>query len=141
MARRQINLHSIEKYSLESDKKPPKTVFILGPIDAPLMAAIDDEQTFYKFDRARPDAETGMVIRLNQRYVEFVRYGLKGWENYQDAEGKVIDYASQEYAVDGVGIRLGLKDALLRAMSLEDIAELAGRIKILNKLTKEQEKN
>ena len=141
MARHQINLHSTEKYSLESDTEEPRTVFILGPIDAPLMAAIDDDQTVYKFDRAQPDAETGMVLRLNQRHVEFVRFGLKGWENYLDSESKPVQYLTQDYPIDGLGTRTGIKESLLRAMSLEDISKLAGRIKRLNELTREQEKN
>ena len=141
MAVRTFNLHSLETYSLKSDTVEPRTAFQLGPIDAPLMAALEDELMLYKKEHIFRDGDTGVVLRLNQRYVEFVRFGVKGWEHLQDSTGKAVQFATQEYSVDRVGLRTGVKDELLKSFSLEDIAELAQRIQRLNKLSEDQEKN
>jgi len=141
MATRTFNLASVEKYTLTTDKEEPKTVWILGPIDAPLMAALEDDLMLYKKEQVFKDGETGIVLRLNQRYVEFARFGIKGWENLITRDDKPVPYQSQEYVIDRIGVRSGVKDSLLRSLSLEDIAELAQKIQDLNKVSGDQRKN
>jgi len=141
MGFRTTNLQSFEKFTLPTDTVEPKTIWIIGPIDGALMAAIDDGTTLYKVDRSQPESDAGMTVRLNKRFVEAVRYGLKGWENLQDSTGQQLKYESQEYAVDGVGPRPGVKDALLRSIALKAIAVIGARILELNDLPGDARKN
>jgi len=144
MARKIINLNSFEKFTLPDDKEEPRTVWTLGPIDAQLMGSIDDGMLGYKVEKGEPQqqaSEQWISLWMNRRYVEIVRFGLKGWAHFLNDEGEEVPCLTQEYAVDHVGLRTGVQDQLLKVIRLEDIVVLAQRILDLNKLSGESRKN
>lgn len=135
-----LDINITREYSLLDDKDSPKTIFMLGALDAILASYLIDNAIIYK--RPGPDQEpTTDVILLNRwRQLEIVRFGIKGWKHFSTAAGKEATFATKEFEIPNVGKRQGLTDDSLNYLK-PYIAELALEITRDNTISEEEEKN
>jgi hypothetical protein len=117
--------NQIREYSLPDDKEP-KTIFLIGSIDAALIAQISDT-TFTKKN-----------IDVHTRCLLLTQFGLKGWKNFGDEfdESKYIS----DINVPGIGIRKALNADALELVKPYTIA-IGNEIFRLNYLAPDKLKN
>jgi hypothetical protein len=142
-----FDVKETREYILEADRKLPpeqQTIFILGTLDSSLAGHINDASIDFQMNDKGPDREANIQWRRAFRQLQLVRFGLKGWSNLFDRQGKEIRFDPKDhtksYAVSNVGNREGLTD---RALDLIKpyIRELAKQINEANWLDEEEEKN
>jgi hypothetical protein len=138
-----IDITQVRHYILEEDRKSTTpTTFHIGQIDGILMAFIEDDATRFGFSQNQdPNEKADVFISNNERNLNLVRFGMKGWENFGDAKNNLVGFELQEYNVPGVGARKGVKQELLMRFRLEWLAELASQIRENNTVTEEELKN
>lgn len=111
---------------------PDATRFTIGAIDAFVAAYIGDRSLAF----ADGD-ESGRAIaqvRLNEANLEYLRFGLKGWEKFADARGNDVAFATAEKVVMGKKYQVVADDCLARIEG-ELAGWLAGEIKTINTVT------
>ena len=117
--------------SLEDAKQNGATVFEIGSVDADVYAMLTDVASTVEQNT------NGVVIRRNLagKTIAFVRWGLRGWSNFLDADGNEIKFETvkrfhgdKEYAI--------VSDESLNLLSEELLLELGQRIESRNTLTK-----
>jgi hypothetical protein len=127
---------STRKVELSSDPAkgtPEATRFIIGSLSAREMAGIKDKSS--KFDSKGNFSNEG-----NKAALEVVRLGLKGWENFLDADGKEIAFLTEE--VSNINKKTTVAAyASLDRLSFTDLLEIHNHIAGLNTLTEEERKN
>lgn len=133
-----ININDVKEYSLMEDTADDKTVFLIGVIDSLTRSYIDDSH-LQRFGE-RKDMELNDVD-LHDKYVQFVRFGLKGWRNMKDADGKDVEYKSEEKIFPRIGKRIVASDETLQKLDLKWMIEIGLEIVSRNRLTPEQQKN
>ena len=129
-------------YSLKRDTDNP-TVFLLGPLDGALRAHLDDNNIGFSMNQAGGDKLADINWKNNQRNLQIVRFGVRGWENFNDANGKPLECELQSIPVPGIdgGNRKGLTLRSFNLIDPNDYAELANAIMAGNRLTAEESKN
>lgn len=126
-------------YSLTEDVSDPKTVFHLGHLDSALATHLRDSVTDYKLNEQGDRA--GFALNARQTDRDYVRFGVKGWDNLKTADGRIVAPKLKEHAVGGrVGTRRGLADESLDYL-IPYFFELARAIEEGNKLTETETKN
>ena len=147
MAVKAFNIHQTRTYSLKADEGPSKTVFHLGVLDSALSTYLWDSLMAWKRPNNGQDPEgPGSMVVMNkfQRDREVVKFGLKGWDNFQDEKGADIPFDpklhTKSYPVQGVGNRTGLSHIALDLLK-PFLTELAEQIESDNILTEQDEKN
>jgi hypothetical protein len=131
-----INPDAVFEYSLVSDKGDDKTVFQLGTVDSFVRAYIDDSHLNIR----KQDGEYDDVA-VHHKYLEFVRFGLKGWKNFKDASGQEIPFQTEEFNVPRIGKRTIVSDASMKHLDLKWVIELGLSIITNNSLSKDESKN
>ena len=134
-----VNPSYTEDFILPSDlSSSASTVWHIGVLDTLLRVHIDDEHTnitsLLKGVRMS-DAD------MHHKYLDMVRFGLRGWENFKDASGTPIAFMAQPVDVPKVGIRMAVTDECLNRIDIVDVMLIGRRIAAINNLTKEQRKN
>lgn len=114
-----------------SERDPAKgttdaTNFILGTIDVFVMAALGDSMLAFDENGVRS-------IRLNAQRIELVRFGLKGWEKFKDANGNDLAFKTTTRNVLGREYTVAHDDVIAQ-LDLALIAELANEISKDNNL-------
>jgi hypothetical protein len=114
------------------------TEFTLGTLDVFLMASIYDRSSSI----TRDDAEglSGLQTKINATAIDAVRYGLKGWKNFQDAQGNDKPLTFVQRSVLGKQYQ-AVDDECLTFMGIRLIQELGGKIKEASNVTKAEAKN
>jgi len=136
-----VDLNAVREYSLACDTGDDKTVFLLGLLDAPLRAHVDDSSLSYSLNAAAPkDGPADVKMNMNARAIDVVRFGLRGWKNFKDAQGRDVPFDRVSQAVPGVGNRHVVSDISMRALKTEWIRELAGEITGDNTLADDEKK-
>jgi hypothetical protein len=124
-----VDVNAVREYSLKADVGDDKTVFQIGLLDAPLRAHIEDKGLSYSVNATSPrDSPADVKMNLNQRALEVVRFGLRGWKNFKDSQGRDVQFDRVSQAVPGLGNRYVVSDVSLRALEMDWIKELAGEI-------------
>jgi hypothetical protein len=138
-----IDLNSTRPYTLKTDKDVPPTVFHLGYLDPDLEALINDRTTRYEMNNKGKNAQADAVISTNQRDLDIVRFGLRGWDDLFDTMGQPILFETESE-----GTKLGPKKVVSKKCMkvaftgrMWAIRELAAEIVGNNQLTEEEEKN
>lgn len=122
---------------VERDKDISKqTKWILGVIDAVTLAKIDQMDVSYNDSTS----ETKITANILGRELEFVRYGLKGWENFKDKAGKTVSPRFTTISKAGLASQVLHNDSLCKIPN-SVIRELAGEIRKDSALTDEEIKN
>lgn len=146
MAVKAFNINQTRTYSLKRDKGPQKTIFHLGVLDSALSTYLFDMLVAWRRPAGEDPETRGSFVTMNkfQRDREVVKFGLKGWENFQDEGGNLIEFSQKEhtqsYPVPNVGNRHGLTPRALDLLK-PYLTELAEEIEQDNLLTGEDEKN
>lgn len=124
-------------YSLLSDTGPDKTVFKLGTIDAFVRAYLDDTHINIR----KGDTVDINDVAFNHKLLEIVRFGLKGWTNFKDADGKDVPFVTEDIAVPNVGRRMAVSEDSMKHLSFSWVIELAVKINDHNSLKEADLKN
>src|SRR5690348_12318379 len=116
-------------YSLRGDASPEKTTFILGVVDSFARAHIDDTHSLVKQDDGTIES-----MAIANKYIGFVKFGLKGWKNFKDADGKDVEFKTEEVSFPW-GKRTVVSDESIKKLDLSWIIELGLEILVHNKLS------
>jgi hypothetical protein len=89
-----LTLDEVIRYTSKFDEGEKPTIWILGMLDAVLLAQIEDEQLLFSVKEGGEgeEASTQTKLKINERNVELVRHGLKGFEVFCDKDGQEIKY-------------------------------------------------
>jgi hypothetical protein len=135
-----LDISVTREYSLPEDKASPRTIFLLGSLDAVLASYLIDNAIIYKRPGLDQD-QTNDVILLNRwRQLEVVRFGVKGWKHFSTREGKEAPFTTKEFDIANVGKRQGLTDDSLNYLK-PYISQLAFKVTTDNTISEEEEKN
>jgi len=122
----------------ESPRDPAKgtaeaTKFKLGAIPSRIYTMLKDRAATFKADPN--DQSDVLVFHGNTAARDYVKYGLKGFENYGNLEFKTVQerIAGKNYDV--------VADDVLEAIDVETIRELSDQVKQLSDLDGEAVKN
>ena len=118
-----INLLETENYVSKYDNVEPKTVWKIGAIDSEQMPIVMME-------------ETKALITMTMA----VRFGLRGFENFKDAKGRDVVYATEEKVFMG-RLCTVLADSVLKIMPAMLIIELGQQILKIGQLSENEAKN
>lgn len=133
-----INPEVVHDYSLALDDGEQKTIFKLGVIDSFTRAYIDDKYSIRKTIDGKVDLED---VNVHAKYLEFVRFGLRGWVNFKDGLGQDIPFETVEVNLPNIGKRTVASDSSLKRLTLGWIVELGVEILSHNQISQEELKN
>lgn len=127
------------EYSLLEERSAENpTIFVLGSLDTFTRAYIDDlHLTLKRNGSPTPEIHDH---HLHQKYIQFVKFGLKDWRNFLDKEGKEIPLETEEIIIPGVGRRTVVSDKCLKKLLLPWIVELGYEIVSHNRISEEEKK-
>lgn len=123
----------------DTDKESP-TIFKIGVLDSLIMSKISDSLTVYEVDMENPDKNPATRFNYSQRQIEVVRFGLKGWENFKDKQGKDVQFRTKSLNYAGKNYEV-VSDQSLSCLAFMLIQELAEVIFKQNRLSVEERKN
>ena len=132
-----VDIDASQDYIIKCDKdsKEP-TIWKIGNIDSLTLSEIEVTDVTYD----EKNSHTQFKANILGREIELVRNGLKGWSNFNDQEGKPINFTTVSVSRGGK-TKLVVSDMALRRIPTFVIKELAEAIRGLNKLTEEEVKN
>jgi len=123
----------------DPDLKNP-TVFKLGVVDSLTIAKIEDKLTTFSIDSKNPGGSTDAKISSGMREIELLRAGLRGWENFNDRDGKPIPFQTNTQRSSGSAKEVPT-DKTLEYLPTIIAKELANVIYNQNKLDEGERKN
>jgi hypothetical protein len=129
------DISTIKEYSLREDTYDNKTIFQLGQLNIATRAYLDDVYAVEDKDNVIN------TIKLTEKYVEFVRFGLKGWTNFVDKNKVTVEFKTVEKVYPNLGKVTIVSDESLNKLTLYQVIELGGQIIRGNKLTEADLKN
>ena len=133
-----VDPDEVRDYSLTKDTGESKVVFQLGVLDSLLRAYIDDKY----YEVTKEDESVRLTdVQIHAKFVDFVRFGLRGWKNFRDRQGKEVEFAVEEIDVPGVGKRARVKDESLKRLTLGNILELGGQILAMSRVSNQEAKS
>lgn len=136
-----IDLGETIRYVSEHDKDEPKTTWLLGVLDTPIRKQIEDIAFEYEQTPGRPEsAKAKATFNIGKSELEFVAFGLKGFEEFRDKIGKVIYFKTEDRPVQGRVYRV-VANEILRIIPGNIVTELAKKIKEINNVSEDEIKN
>jgi len=135
-----IDTSYVSDYSLLQDTEK-SVVFQLGVLDSILRAYLDDTHQLIK--RNGDDAKDSEIenTALHDKFIQFVKFGLKGWKGLKDKNGNDIEFKTEEVTVPRVGKRQAVTDACINMLDLTWIIELGLKIITNNTVVERDIKN
>lgn len=138
-----INLHKTVEHQLSFDPDfgtDAATTFILGALDSRVMSIIKDKATAIPVS-AFSNAENAVAsLNVNQTNLDIVIFGLKGFKNFQDHDGKQIEFKTTQ-TVLGNKTYTTVLSSIVEMLPEEAISELAGVIMDINNVSETERKN
>jgi hypothetical protein len=137
MAIKALTLSAVQTVESAQDPAagtPDATKFTIGALDAFVSSWINDRML--TFTDSDGDAKSAAQVKLHEANIDTVRFGLKSWENYQDAKGNNVEFKTAKRIVLGKPYVV-VADECLAVMHQELIAELAYKIKRINEVSAE----
>lgn len=132
-------IHPNETFEYISPNDPDKdnpTAWILGTLDSYTLSKLRD----IIVTSSMQNKEQTNPLRLGTFMREIVKFGLKGWKNFLDSEGKEIEYHQDVINSWGRSYQV-VSEKLLDLISQDVLAELSDAIYKGNQLTQEERKN
>jgi len=128
-----VDMKTVIRHVLERDRSLPadqQTTFLLGPMNARERAAMGDKLL------ARHE---GGFVELRQETVNLgvLRAGLRGWENFKDRAGNVLEFKTVS---NGTGHQVPTEE-MLDLIREADRDELVSVITKATELSEDDEKN
>lgn len=114
-----ISPDAVVDYSLVQDTSEDKTIFKIGQIDSITRAYIDDQHYSFK------DLSD---TQIHTKFLDVVRFGLKGWSNFKDKDGFEVEFKTEEKIYPILGKRIIVSDESIKRLSLNSIVELGFKI-------------
>ena len=95
----------------------------------------------YEADPAAPGtAKATTTFNFGAAEIEYVMFGLRGFNNFIDAKGRPIEFKTTPKVVNGQTYHV-LSENILKVIPEAAIKELAAKIKELNSIRDEDVKN
>ena len=140
MAIQAIDLTETQDYVSKYDTGDNKTVWKLGALDSRIKKIIEDVAWEYEANPNSPgDAKAKASFNIGKTELEFVQFGLKGFENFL-GKGRQIYYDTEVKNMNGKAYHV-LKSDILGLIPGDVIKELADKIKEINNVSEEERKN
>lgn len=137
---RPINVGETIKYQLKKDNEDP-TTFIIGVLDSLIKSKLQDLGMVYKYNPEAPkDSVAEARMDIAKQELEFVRFGVKGIENFKDKKGVEIPFKTVKRMVGNTEYQI-VSDETLKYIPLNAIRELAQVISDENKIGEAERKN
>jgi hypothetical protein len=118
---------------------PEATVFTLGTLTARVQVYLRDQATKFKPDPENP-GEVVAEFLPNHSAFETVRFGLKGWANFKDDEGKDVPFNTENQKLGGRDHMVVDEDSM-DFLHGDVIRELAEALNEINTLSEKEVKN
>jgi len=126
------------KSKFDPDKKNENaTVFTLGTLSNRLLSYLQDKATTFK---GTSEENVEASIMNASLAIEVVRYGLKGFVNLQDSEGKPVEFETQRQNVHGMDVR-AVKSSIINVIPKAVVMEMAEELQKRNELSEAESKN
>ena len=138
-----IDLAEVTDYVSKFDKgkKDEQTIWQLGCLDSRIKKSIEDIAWEYEANPNAPsEAKAKASFNIGKTELDFVQFGLKGFKNFRNKQGKEIYYKDETKNVNGKIYHV-LNSDLLGIIPGNIIAELAEKIKEINNVSEEERKN
>jgi hypothetical protein len=118
-----INLNETQDFVSKFDSGEVKTTFKLGAIDSECKPVVM--------------ANEGQTL---ETMTMFVRFGLKGFENFQDSAGKEVKFRTEQKVYRGRAFHV-VADSIIKIIPTAVILELGMEIMKIGELTEQERKN
>jgi len=118
--------------------KPGATVWVIGTLDSYTEGRIKDQLTNY--DISEDKDEPTVRINIHDAAIEACRFGIKGWEKFQDDKGNEIKFETTTTFIKGRKYQV-VKDSTLAQIPSEILMELYRVIKDKNSVSEDETKN
>lgn len=130
------DLNYVEDFSLMEDSGDDKTIFQIGAISTQVRAWIDDTHLIVS-------KETGAIddTMLHDKYIQFVKFGLRGWKNFKDANGTDVPFSTTEQNIPRLGKISVVSNECIDRLQLRQIVEIGLAIITLNQMGADKSKN
>ena len=136
-----LDLNSVIDYVLKTDTEEPKTIWKLGILDTRIRKQLEDVAWEYETDPAQPGSATVKAsFNMGKSEMDFVSFGLKGFEGFTKPDGKQVYFKTEERNVNGKIYHV-VAEEILKIIPGDVIKELAEKIKNINNVDEEERKN
>ncbi len=136
-----LDLSEMIDYVSKLDKDEPKTVWKLGVLDTRIRKQLEDVGLEYEVDPNQPGSGKAKTsLNLCKSELDFVAFGLKGFENFRKADGKQVYFKTDQRGVNGK-VYYVVAEEILKIIPSNIITELATKIRDLNTVSEEEIKN
>ena len=136
MSLKAIDINEVRDFILPEDKENP-TIFKIGVIDSRIRSKIRDETA--TFDDALSSTKINQ-LKIATTGLEYVRFGLKGFENFLDKNDKPIEFKTETIKFAGRTYEV-VAESILNMLSDDVIMALGAEIMKGNKLSEKEIKN
>jgi len=141
MAIKALDLNSMVKYVSKLDTGEPKTEWSLGILDTRIRKQLEDVAWEYETDPSQPgQAKAKASFNLGRSEMDFVAFGLKGFDGFIKADGKQVYFKAEDRNVNGKIYHV-VADEVLKIIPGDIVRELAEQIKNINNVDEEERKN
>jgi len=141
MAIKALDLAEQIKFVSKLDKGDDPTIWHLGVLDTRIRKQIEDIALEYEFDPSAPgSAKAKSSFNIGKSELEFVMYGLKGFDNFLKPSGKSVYFKTETKVVGNKTYHI-VADEILGIIPGDIIRELAAEIKRINSVGEEERKN
>ncbi len=137
-----VDVYATREFILKVDKEDANpVVFQIGMLDPFLRAEVNDKLSGYSVNKNGSEALADVHIHAHTRNITVVRYGLKGWKNFKDAQGNDVKFDTISEAIPKVGNRPIVSVECIKRLKANWVNELAEAIMDDNVLVEQDEKN
>lgn len=121
-----FDITKVEDYILKRDRtSDDPTIFHIGKLDITLRGYIEDmSKQFGISGNGEAEASATVSMNLSKKDIEAVRFGIKGWDNFQNS-GVAVEFKTESRPTK-IGPRHGLADKLLNWLQpyIDELAEV-----------------
>lgn len=136
-----LDLTSVIDYTLKTDTEEPKTAWKLGILDTRIRKQLEDIAWEYETDPSQPGGGKAKAsFNMGKSELDFVAFGLKGFEGFTKADGKPVYFKTEDRNVNGKIYHI-VADDVIKIIPGNAIKELAEKIKEINNVSEEERKN
>lgn len=136
MAITAVDIDETKDYVLKNDRNSEKpTIWKIGNIDTITLSKIETTEVEWS-----SEGVSKFQANIFGRELLYVKYGLKGWENFKNKAGDDIKISFNDVSRCGRIVREVVEKSLTQIPAFA-IKELAEAIRDLNKLTESETKN
>ena len=130
-----LDLEATEDYVFSGDPargSEDATVWVLGTLDSRILGKIRDMATTMALDPLKPD-EISQTINSREMDFTTVVYGLRGWRNFPDGKGGLIDFKTEQRTHNGTVYTVA-DPMVVKRIPPQVMRELAAKIRRDNTL-------